>query len=237
MVLTAILLILAIIFSGLLFLISVIFLIVNWNKVKSRNIWLSLAIISFLSIAGSIGYSIYSTVNKVKTSWAKTINSADKYKSAYKDTRSYLLNEENPNEQIVLLKSYLSDSLNKKVPNEFYTNFGYNEDYRFPLKYPYSIHYAYDLDNGYLKKIEDSSQKHLDLSVIKRFDFDKNYFLAESHSYIEGESNMNFVLFHFDNGEIERFATLKELSERAYEIGYKKKIELKDGDEYDLLFY
>lgn len=237
MVLTGMFLVLGIILSGLLLLISVIFLIVNWSKLKSRNIWLSLTIISFISLTGLIGYTIYSVITSAKTGWSKMIDSVDSYNNTYKDTRLYLLDEDSPNEQIELLKSYHSDSLNKEIPNEFYTDFGYSDDYRFPLRYPYSIHYSYDLDNGYLKKIEKSTQKYLELTAIKRFDFDQNYFLAESQSYVEGESKMDYLLYHFDIDEIERFATLRELSNRASELNYSKNLELKDGDEYEMLFY
>ncbi len=55
------------------------------------------------------------------------------------DPREYTIDEDHPNPQVELLKSYVPAERLPTINPGYYTYFGFRDLWRFPLVYPYSI--------------------------------------------------------------------------------------------------
>ena len=148
------------------------------------------------------------------------------------------------NNHLQKLKSYDADSIT--VPNQFYTYLGFESYYRFPLRYPYSIHCSPFRDNGELYNeknviqfdINDNGESTTNILNISKLTLDKNYLLLEQ-SITSTRSNKiekKYILFSFNTAQKEEAFSEKELFKLAKNKGFKGSNSLMTIEEYDLLF-
>ncbi len=147
------------------------------------------------------------------------------------------------NEHIKTLMSWNSDST-MSIPNQFYSYLGFQNYYRFPLKFPYSIHCSPFKDNGELYNEEtvqrfdenDNGEINMNVASISKLALDENYLLIEQLNIINNKSQKTYCLFNFNNQEQSIFTSEKELFKTALNKGFKGKQKLISIEEYALLF-
>jgi hypothetical protein len=212
--------------------------------------WLSLSIISFVVVIGSILFLGLTVINTAKNTWNKAIDSIENYESDLSDSRKYLIDEDYPNEQILLLQSFEADSLKAMVPDKFYTNFGFRDYYRYPLVYPYALECVDDTEFGYLiidntdsiipNIQKDEINSHLGtLLHISRFSFDQNYlvYISDTLEFPEYMGNGKYTLFTFSDQSTDVLYDEEELNKKLDEIAFKGSRDFITISEYDMLFY
>jgi hypothetical protein len=158
---------------------------------------------------------------------------------AWFDPRNY---SSEPNPQVELLKSYVSEEVLSKANPTYYTYFGFRDWWRFPLVYPYSIHTIDEVDHGCLydeskvKNYEDINHQELvdmDICEITHLTLDKNYLLLQ----VEKEDGLKFIMFNFSTAEKAVFNAKDEMLAKAKELGFAGKPELMTLRAYDDLFW
>jgi hypothetical protein len=139
------------------------------------------------------------------------------------------------------LKEYEPVKYKGKVPDSYYTYYGYRDWWRFPVVYPYSITCIDAMDYGTLTN--DSGRTNFEegnpainaTPQFTKFTFDANCFAAEEY-YSQGEKSPEkpFFIREFKNGTIIRFkdeeSLNKNLKERNFN-GEKKMISIRKYSE------
>jgi uncharacterized membrane protein len=226
--------------------VAVIFSILSFADNKPRKfLWLTAFVVFLLGLIFCIYTFITKVVHKVQH-FTETLNEkwTDSVKN-YSDSVSYTDQSQlQSNEQIRLLKSYDADSAT--VPDQFYYYLGFDTYYRFPLKYPYSIHCSLFKENGSLfnelkvTRFDENDNGEIETSVdqIDRLALDKNYLLLDRKvtSTRSADPIHHYLLFSFDTGESEEAITEKELLKLARKKGYKGSNKLITINEYSELF-
>ena len=147
------------------------------------------------------------------------------------------------NEHIKTLMSWTTDSATV-IPNQFYSYLGFQNYYRFPLKFPYSIHCSPFKDNGelYNEKVvqrfdeNDNGEINMNVASISKLALDENYLLIEQLNIINNKSQKTYCLFNFRSEEQTIFTSEKELFKIAQSMGFKGKQKLMSIEEYAKLF-
>ena len=163
----------------------------------------------------------------------------------YSDTMAYTTPISlQSSKQIKLLKTYYPDSAS--VPEQFYYYLGFENYYRFPLRYPYSIHCSPFKDAGELynelqvKRFDENDNGEIQTSInkIDRLAFDKKYLLIDQKisSTRSPDFIHHYILFSFDTEKTQEAETEKELVKLAKQKGYKGSEQLMTIEEYDALF-
>lgn len=239
------LLTMAMIVFGLLTVTAFVLTLVKRQNKKHRTIWL---IVFSISIILTISTSLYIAKKVINKSIEKSTEAKDAFINGvfegFTDNRDYLLDTVNKNRQIELLKSYVPDSLQNKVPSSFYTDFGFRDSYRLPIVYPYSINCVDILENGQISDERnaiditrnDDGVNQLQVYGITEFSFDKNLLVAKLSDEFEPTKDRGYILFHFDNQKTEEFKTKSELMKRARQLGFSGEDKMMTLKEYNQLF-
>lgn len=225
---------------------SIVFTIISFaNSKPHKYSWLSAFFVCLIGMIMCIYLFINKAVNKIQSLTDEFGNQIEQSMQGLSDSLSHsndaLLQN---NEHLQKLKSYDADSI--IVPNQFYTYLGFESYYRFPLRYPYSIHCSPFRDNGELFNeknviqfdINDNGESTTNILNISKLALDRNYLLLEQ-SITSTRSNKiekKYLLFSFDNDQKEEAFSEKELLKLAKSKGFKGSNSLMTIEEYDLLF-
>ncbi len=201
----------------------------------------------FLCLAGlslCIFIFVRKTVNKVKDLAHHSLEQFENYADGLEHAADSLQNRKAIGPQVQLLKSY-SDST-KNIPDEFYTYFGFQDYYRFPLPYPYSIHCNYYKGNGELFNEvnvihfdeNDNGETFIGPDNITRLAFDKNWLLFEqSKTSTRSDKLINhYFLFDLSTEKQTEVHSEKDLFKLAKDKGYLGADSLMTIEAYDKLF-
>jgi hypothetical protein len=206
---------------------AIVFTIIGFANNKTHKYsWLTAFFVCLIGMIMCIYLFINKTVNKIQSL-------TDEFGNQIVQT----------NEHLQKLKSYDADSMT--IPNQFYTYLGFESYYRFPLRYPYSIHCSPFRDNGELFNernviqfdINDNGESTTNIINISKLALDKTYLLLEQ-SITSTRSNKvekKYLLFSFDTGQKEEATSEKELVKLAQTKGFKGSNTLMTIEDYDLL--
>jgi hypothetical protein len=149
-------------------------------------------------------------------------------------------------EQITLLKSYLPENVVGNEPEQFYTYLGFRDYYRFPLRFPYSIHCLDTPDNGELYNEanvgrfdeNDNGEIYSGISNIHKIAFDKSFLLIEQAVTSTRTDKIihHYILYSLDTEKKEEASSLTKLIQLAKEKGYSGPDTLMTVEQYSRLF-
>lgn len=225
---------------------AIVFTIIGFANNKTHKYsWLAAF---FVFLFGMI-FCIYTLVNKAVTKIQRVTDEfGNQIEQTMQDFSDSLAHNNDgllqSNEHLKTLKRYTADSI--FTPNQFYTYLGFESYYRFPLRYPYSIHCSPFRDNGELyneKNVEkfdvnDNGEIALGITHISKLALDK-YFALLEQSITSNRSNKiekHYVLFSFETEKKEEVANEKELMKLAKSKSYRGSSQLMSIEEYDALF-
>lgn len=227
--------------------VCVIFSILGFaNNRAGKFAWLTGLLVCLIGMVFCIYLFVTKAVNKVRHFTENLNEQMTDSLQSYSDSLSYVSQQRlQSNGQIRLLKTYYPDST--AVPDQFYYYMGFESYYRFPLRYPYSIHCNLFKENGDLydeSKVvrfdeNDNGEIQTSIDKIDRLALDKNYLLIDRkvNSTRSADPIHHYVLFHFDSGQSEEAASEKELFRLAKQKGYTGVQKLITINEYNDLFY
>jgi hypothetical protein len=173
-----------------------------------------------------LGFTIYSgidlagkTYSKIKTTFVSLKNFPETTESSNNnDTTDYLRT----------LKTYEPSKYKGKVPDGYYTNYGFRDWWRFPLVYPYSITCIDVLDHGILTNDSGKTDFAEGNPVVQSspefnaFTFDANYFAAEIYQTPgQKASDTLFFIFEFGSGKITKHKDLENMNNELEKLKFK----------------
>lgn len=226
--------------------ISLIFGIIAFANNKSNKfIWMTVFLCSIIGLLICIFTFVRKTVNAVENFKENAINQIETMSDSLSSYQSLDIHQANSNsENIKLLKSYLATTGNE--PEEFYTYLGFKDYYRYPLRYPFSIHAMYGHMEGELYNEvnvtrfdeNDNGEIYSGISGINKFAFDKSHVLIEQAvtSTRTDKIIYHYVLFNFDTEKKEEVSSLTKLLDLAKTRGYSGPDTLMTLEQYYLLF-
>jgi hypothetical protein len=217
------------------------------NSKPSKFIWLTTFLIGLTSIIICVILAVTKTVNAVENFTENTIGQFENMTDSLSSFESVDQHQANSSSaQIQLLKSYLDPTVLNNEPEEFYSYLGFKDYYRYPLRYPYSVHCIYDQTTGELYNEinvtrfdeNDNGEIYSGIEQINKIAFDKNHLLIEQEitSSRTDKLKYRYVLFNFNSEKKEEYSTLQKLLESAKEKGYNGPDTLMSLKQYYLLF-
>jgi hypothetical protein len=189
------------------------------KRILSRKLAFVLALL-FLAITI---YGSYEITRKAFTKIRTTVTTLKNFpqtveSSQYRDTTDY----------VRILKSYEPLKYKGKVPDDYYTFYGFRDWWRFPVVYPYSVNCIDVLDKGGL--VNDSGKTNFEnggsVTVISpyfnSFMFDKNYFIGQKITEAgKDESAGDYFVLFFQSGKIENVRNKVELYKKLDVLGFQ----------------
>ncbi len=227
-------------------LVSVIFTILAFaNKKSGKYTWLTGFLVCFIGLVFCIFIFVRKAVHKVENFATNLNEQMTGSLKNYSDSMSYSATTNlKSNEHIKILKSYHVDST--AVPDQFYYYPGFERYYRFPLRYPFSIHCNLFKDNGELfneanvKRFDenDNGERSVAIDKISKIAIDKNYLLIDQKitSTRSPDFIHHYLLFSFETEKTEEVNSENELIKLAKQKGYTGSGKLITINEYSLLF-
>lgn len=227
-------------------LLCLVFTVITFaNNKPTKWGWLTGIFLCLVGLSVCIFIFVRKTVNKVKDFTHNSLEQFENYADGLEHSADSLQYRKAHGLQVQLLKSY-ADSTIKIAPDDFYSYFGFNDYYRFPLRFPYSIHCNYYKGNGELyNEIDvmhfdenDNGEVFTGLDNITRLAFDKNWLLLEqSKTSTRSDKLINhYFLFDFATEKQIEVHTEKDLFKLAKEKGYTGSDSLMTIEAYDKLF-
>jgi hypothetical protein len=227
--------------------ICLIFGVISFATNKpNKYIWLTAFFCCLIGMIICIFMFVRKAVNKVKNFTEDTISQIDTYSDSLRnnDVNKYEINNSSP--QVKLLKSYLPANILNNEPEEFYSYAGFKDYYRYPLRYPYSVHCMYTKDNGELYNEvnvsrfdeNDNGEMYAGLSNINKIAFDKNFLLVEQTVTSTRTDKLinHYILYNFETEKKEEAPSLSKLLQLAKEKGYTGSETLLTMEQYHRLF-
>jgi hypothetical protein len=220
------------------------------NNKTNKFIWLATFLTGLIGLIICAVLVVKKVVNTVSDFTQNTIGQFENYTDSltnYLDSTSVDKHQINHSSlQIKTLKSYLNTSSVNNEPEEFYTYLGFKDYYRYPLKYPYSIHCMFTKDNGELYNEanvnrfdeNDNGEIYSGISNINKIAFDKNYLLIEQtiSSTRTDKIIFRYLLYHFDDEKKEEVPSMQKLIDIAKQKGYSGPDTLMTFEQYQKLF-
>ncbi len=137
------------------------------------------------------------------------------------------------------LKSYVPADVLPTVPEDFYTYPGFRDWWRFPLVYPYSIHAIDDLGRGHVhrhskgQRIAHAEEEQLEIADLTHLSFDGSFMVARvdpnpppSRDAGDALEPAYWIVFSFETGTSDRFASEAEAISSAKEQGFAGSVKL-----------
>lgn len=251
MLLNAALLIIAGILCLILTVVALIFgVIALANNKPSKFIWLTTFFAGLTGIIICVVLFVRKTVNAVENLTENAIGQFENYTDSMGNSiESNNLDRHqanNSSEQIKLLKSYLPANILNNEPEQFYTYLGFKDYYRYPIRYPYSIHSNYTKDKGELfnevnvSRFDENDNGELFAGIgnIDKIAFDKNYLLIEQSLTSTRTDKLikHYILFTFETEKQQEATSLQNLIHLAKEKGYTGADTLMTLEQYHTLF-
>lgn len=232
-----------ILISGIAFLISFVFFVVRISQGHAhRWAWLGAGIITLLIMLFSIFLFVHKVVNTVKDlghhvekKFEESMDELQKLDTSYK------YNDLNTNETLKKLKEFEAVNNETNVPKEFYVYYGFNDYYRMPLTYPFSLHSTdvletatlYNEENVTEFNINDNGEIVTDVIDIEEFAFDNAAIIAK----VMRDNKEMYCLHSFTESKMAVFPNKKEAFKAAHkEFGYRGYDTLISVLEYNRLF-
>jgi hypothetical protein len=248
MFLKAALLIILGILCLILTVVALIFSVIGFaNNKQNKYVWLTTFLCGLIGLAVCIFMFVRKAVNTVQNMTENAFGQFQKYGDSLANIESIDTHQANNiSAQITLLKSYLPENSSGNEPEQFYTYLGFKDYYRYPLRYPYSIHCMGSQDNGELFNENnvsrfdenDNGEIYAGLNTISKIAFDKTYLLVEQVTTSTRTDKMinHYVLYNLDTQHKEETTSLTKLIVLAKEKGYKGPDTLMTMEEYGRLF-
>jgi hypothetical protein len=248
MFLTAALLIGLGIICLILTVIALIFGVITFaNNKPNKFIWLIVFLCSIIGLLICIFTFVRKTVNAVENLTENAIGQFESFGDSLSKLESVDQHQANSNSpQIQLLKSYLDPAVLNNEPEEFCSYLGFKDYYRYPLRYPFSIHCNFEQTNGELyneKNVfrfdeNDNGEIYIDIDNINKIAFDKNYLLIEQTTTSTRTDKIiyHYILFDFDTEKKEEVKSFQKLLELAKQKGYVGSDTLVTLQQYNALF-
>ncbi len=234
-----------IVLSGIAFLISFIFFVIRVSQGhQHRWSWLAAAIITLLIML----FSIFLFVNKVMHTVKDLGNHVEKkFEESMEDLQkadtSYQYTKLNTNETVKKLKEFEVMNAETTAPKEFYVYYGFNDYYRMPLAYPFSLHSTDVLESATLFNeknvsefnINDNGEEDCGVNGISEFAFDHSVIVAKIK---EGQGKKEaYQVYSFIEKKLAVRNSLKEAFQTARkEFNYRGYDTLINVLEYNKLF-
>jgi hypothetical protein len=220
------------------------------NNKPAKFLWLTVFLTSLIGLVVCIFIVVRKAVHAVENFAENTAEQFDTYADGMNDglkSSSMDKHEINPSSaQIKVLKSYLPATILNNEPEEFYTYAGFKDYYRFPLRYPFSIHCMYSKTDGELYNEvnvtrfdeNDNGEIYSGLSNIHKIAFDKSFLLIEQEVSSTRTDKMinHYILFNFETEKKEEAPSLSKLFQSAKEKGYTGPDTLMTLAQYHQLF-
>jgi len=217
------------------------------NNKQGKYIWLSTFFCSVIGLVVCVTLFVKKAVNTVHNLTENTVTQFENFGDSLSKIESIDTHQANgTSSQINLLKSYLPEQVSGSEPEQFYTYLGFRDYYRYPLRYPYSIHCIDLQENGELYNEanvsrfdeNDNGEVYAGISNINKIAFDKTYLLLEqSITSTRTDKIINrYVLYNLDTEKKEETTSLTKLLQLAKEKGYKGSDTLMTLREYGRLF-
>jgi len=222
--------VIVIILSGIITLITIIMAIIALANGKTRNgiIWLVgffialvILILSIIKLIGVIGENV-----KTGIDWAKKYekNYEYNYDSGNSEERTYFIDT---------LVKYTNESLEGKVPANFYSpkmiEKDENGDMVLPFLFPYSIKYN---TNSYVGDIVVSDKDSAFVKNVSQMAFDQNFVIAKidnsqsTEMLKKGAPEVEYLLFDMRTGNFENAPNFEKLMDFADRIGYTGSLQM-----------
>lgn len=228
MIFKSLLFVILIALSGILLLVSLIFLIIRLseNHPKKWN-WLYTSLIAFAILVASIFFFVRKVVNTAKefgeTMSKQMEESFGAMDSLSSDFHYQLLDSSKMNTTIKQLKVFEEKNESEKAPDDFYVYLGFRDYYRMPLTFPYSLHCIDVLETAslfnekYVVDYNTSDNGEIDchLNGITAFAFDNGILIAKQSTEDKTEK---FIIYDFKTEKASDFGSQKE----AFSIAKKK---------------
>lgn len=216
------------------------------NNKPTKFIWLTVFLCSLIGLIVCIFMAVRKAVHALENFTENTISQIDSYSDSLKDNSIDKHEISNSSAQVQLLKSYLPAAILNNEPEEFYTYSGFKDYYRYPLRYPFSIHCMDSKDNGELYNEvnvvrfdeNDNGEIYSGICNINKIAFDKNFLLIEQVvSSTRTDKIINhYFLFNFETEKKEEATSLSKLLHLAKEKGYTGPDTLMTLEQYQGLF-
>ncbi|MCD6020227.1 MAG: hypothetical protein K0S53_3348 [Bacteroidetes bacterium] len=220
------------------------------NNKPAKFLWLTVFLTSLVGLIVCIFIVVRKAVHAVEDFAENTAEQFDTYADSlagHLKTSSIERHEINPSSpQIKILKSYLPANILNNEPEAFYTYAGFKDYYRYPLRYPFSIHCMYSTTGGELYNEvnvtrfdeNDNGEMYSGISNISKIAFDKNFLLIEQEvSSTRTDKIINhYILFNFETEKKEEAPSLSKLLQLAKEKGYGGPDSLITLEQYHSLF-
>jgi hypothetical protein len=219
------------------------------NNKPAKFIWLTVFLSSLAGLIVCIFIVVRKAVHAVEDFAENTAEQFDTYGDSLAGHLESSLNkhEISPSSpQIKVLKGYLPANILNKEPEAFYTYSGFKDYYRYPLRYPFSIHCMYSKNNGELYNEvnvtrfdeNDNGEMYSGISNINKIAFDKNFLLIEQEVTSTRTDKIinHYILFNFETEKKEEAPSLSKLFQIAKEKGYAGPDTLMTLAQYHLLF-
>lgn len=215
------------------------------NNKPNKFIWMTVFLCSIIGLLICIFTFVRKTVNAVENFTENAVGQIENMTDSLTNYQSVDMHQaSSTSENIKLLKSYLSNAGSE--PEEFYTYLGFQDYYRYPLRYPFSIHSMYGhLDGELYNEVNvtrfdenDNGEVYSGISNINKIAFDKTYVLMEQavSSTRTNKTIYHYILFNFDTEKKEEAPSLIKLFDLAKEKGYAGPDTLMTLEQYYLLF-
>jgi len=232
----------------ILTLVALIFGIIGFaNNKPNKYVWLTTFFCGLIGMIICIFMFVQKVVNRVQDFTQNTLEQFQNFGDSLSHNETidtHVANHNSP--QIKLLKNYLPKSFSGNESEEFYTYLGFKDYYRYPLRYPYSIHCMYDQNNGELYNESnvnrfdenDNGEVYAGLSEINKIAFDQNYLLVEQNvSSTRTDKTINhYILYDLTTEKEEETTSLTKLLQLAKSKGYTGPDDLISLEEYGRLF-
>lgn len=220
------------------------------NNKPAKFLWLTVFLSSLVGLIICIFIVVRKVVNAVEHFAENTAEHFDAYADSMSGHMESSMNDKheiNPSSaQINILKSYLPANILNNELEEFYTYSGFKDYYRFPLRYPFSIHSMFSKTNGELYNEvnvtrfdeNDNGENFSGISNINKIAFDKNFLLIEQEvSSTRTDKIINhYILFNFETEKKEEVPNFQKLLQVAKEKGYTGPDSLMTLGQYYQLF-
>jgi len=183
------------------------------KRLIPRYVSLALGIVLLIVsvYTGKTYNKIITTVSALKN-FPETVNTENN-----RDTTDY----------IRILKQYESKQYKDKIPDAFYTDYGYYDWWRFPLVYPYSIYCIDVLDRGQVANdsgktsFENGGLANTISDYFDKFTFDANYFIGITAAAPGSNDRAGeYFMISFQSGKTEKFKDRDALIKKLDEIGF-----------------
>lgn len=217
------------------------------NNKPNKFIWMTVFLFSIIGLLICIFTFVRKTVNAVENFTENTVGQFEDLADSLNSYQSVDLHlSKSSSTQITLLKSYLPSNIVGNEPEEFYTYLGFKDYYRYPLRYPFSIHCMYTHDTGELYNEinvqrfdeNDNGEMYSGIDNIHKIAFDKTYVLIEQTVTSTRTDKIinHYILFDFDTEKKEEVKSFQKLLELAKQKGYAGPDTLMTLEQYYLLF-